>query len=339
MNLKILTAFLAVSLSSSCVIVSNNNNPKPGDVTFTWTFAGYNCSQVPAVSSVVITIPGETLQNNGVYPCLANNYPGIELHNFAPKTYSFTITAYGYGNEALYTKTGTFAVNGNIAVTVDLDPVGTLPSAYLTWQFPANSVSNNPNCSQAGVTLVDVSIDGAQPTRFDCLDGTTSPGVIVNNLSAGSHTISMTAMDNSEYVFYRYAGSLTTYSGTSVSADYTFLWGVGGYAIDYTLSNNTGSVTYSSCAQAGVSNLNINFEDQYGNWVYGNAGDDQSCNDAPVIYNYLQPGNYYVYAQGTGTGGTYTSNTQNPPMITITAGTFVNENTMTPGVTLLMYHQ
>ena len=103
MNFKSLVAILALMTSTGCVIRGGGVPPpppaQPGDVTFSWSFAGRTCADVPNVKSVVVEIPGETLDNNGVFPCLANNYPGIVLHNFVGGTYSYTLTAVGYGEE------------------------------------------------------------------------------------------------------------------------------------------------------------------------------------------------------------------------------------------------
>jgi hypothetical protein len=44
-----------------------------------------------------------------------------------------------------------------------------------------------------------------------------------------------------------------------------------------------------------------------------------------VAYNYLQPGTYKVFIRGTGTGGTYLSNAQNPPVVTVKAGEFATQ--------------
>lgn len=341
------TLLVAVSLAvvsflplSGCIIVSQagGGNPpaKSGNVTFTWTFAGSGCADVPDVKSVQVEIPGETLQNSGIYPCTANNYPGIVLHDFAPGTYTFKLTALSYSSAALFSGSGTFTVNGDVSVTVDLTPVGGGTSyAYLMWTFPANTSSSNPTCQQAGVTSVDLSIDGASPTRVTCASGQTSPGVQTPYLAPGSHTVTASAVDSSGYRYYRYSGTLTTFAGSPVSNTLTMVWAVGGVAVNWTLANSTGSVTY-TCATAGVQNMAINFLDSTGHYLYGVNGDPQACSAAPVVYSFLPPGNYYVYITGAGTGGTYRSNEAVPPLVTVQEGVFPSA---ADAVNVLVYKQ
>ncbi|MBI3180867.1 MAG: hypothetical protein HYZ28_01850 [Myxococcales bacterium] len=329
MNARALIAFLAILGMTGCIIVDRGGGgtvpppppPKPGDVTFTWSFAGKSCNEVSQVRSVFIDIPGEQLQNNGVYPCLANNYPGIVLHDFNPGTYSFTLEALGYGSERLFVGSGSFTVNGDIRVTVDLTPAGGANSyAYLTWRFPPNSQSSNPNCDQAGVAFVDVSIDGSQPQRFQCATGQSQPGAQTAFLNAGSHSITLWGLGSGGYLYYRFDGTLQTFAGAPVSAEYGLGWAVGGTAVKWQLTNGSYGLT---CAQAGIQTMSVNFMDAQGNMVYGTAGDTQACDAAPIVYNYLQAGTYKVFIKGTGTGGTYLSNAQNPPVLTVQAGVFV----------------
>ncbi len=76
MNARLWVAFLAVMGSTGCIVVAGSGGTgggggsrRPGDVTFTWSFAGKECNQASEVKSVKITIPGQSLENAGVYPC------------------------------------------------------------------------------------------------------------------------------------------------------------------------------------------------------------------------------------------------------------------------------
>src|SRR5260370_35661373 len=97
MNTKTLALFLLVTSLSGCV-----NGSYSGNVQFTWTLGGLTCSNVPQVTSIAINIPGAVLQNNGVFPCLTNNYPGIVLHDFLPGTHRFTSPPLMSSGVALY---------------------------------------------------------------------------------------------------------------------------------------------------------------------------------------------------------------------------------------------
>jgi hypothetical protein len=341
MNSRTLIAFLAVSSFSGCIVVDRSGGgggvqkPVPGDVSFSWSFAGATCSAVPQVQSINLSIPGQQLQNSGVFPCLANDYPGITLLDFAGGDYSFAIEAVGYGGEVLFGASGTFRVNGNIQVTTDLAPiVGANSYAYLTWRFPRNSVSNSPTCEQAGASAVQVSIDGANPVEYPCADGFTTSGAQTQLISAGTHSIELLGVNAGGYPYYRYQGTLTTTAGAPVAFEYQLGWNVGGAAVGWSFTDN--AYTY-TCSTAGITTVTLNFEDSAGNLVYGNEGDAQACGASPAVYSYLLPGTYRVYAKAYGTGNTvYLSNGATPPTVTVAAGVFV---TTADAIPLTLFRQ
>jgi hypothetical protein len=325
MNKKLLLAFLAVlQVTTGCVIHGGGGHGNPGNVTFTWSFYGAGCTENPSVARVVITIPGETLQNGGSYPCSSNNYPGIVLHDFAPGTYNYTIDALGYSNERLFTSSGTFAVNGDVRVTIDLTPVGSPASyAYLNWRFPANSSSSNPDCVSAGVTDVEVDIDGYIQS-FRCVEGKSSPGARTVLLNPGVHDIRFRAMDSSGYVYYSYAGTLTTSAGSPSFQEYTFNWAVGGAVVRWQLTSSN-----YSCTSAGITDIAINFRNVatqavlWGNYDNPATWAIKPCSAGYWNFPFLPPGTYQIYIKGSGPGGgAYYSNGSVPPQTTINAGVF-----------------
>jgi len=321
---KLLTAAFLTLLSSGCVLYPYDHESygAPGDVTFSWTLAGAYCNEVPDVKGVYVHIPGETLANDGFYPCQASGFSGITLYDFDPGSYAFTLEAVDYFGDTLYQGAGSFQVDGSVRVSVDLTPHG-LPTsyAYLSWTLPANSASDFPNCTQAGVSVVDVSIDGAAPVRYACASGFGSSSVQTDYLDAGSHSIELVGRDSAGYPYYSYRGTLMTYSNAPSAGEYALSWAVGGVAIRWSLING-GTL---NCSQAQVQSMSINFVDSKGNLVYGPTGDLQACDSAPVVYDYLLPGTYKVYVQGTGPGGTYLSSSASPITVTVKAGLFVSE--------------
>jgi hypothetical protein len=335
-NARIVAALLMLVASSGCILVpwggggggsgGGSGGASSGDVTFTWSFNGLGCVNA-GVSSVAIAIDGETLQNNGVYSCLTEGYPGIRLNDFRARTYTFSIVGYNALNEALYEYAGTFTVNGDISLNVDLDPVVSSSGyAYLQWTFPPNSVSNNPSCTQAGVTHVYISIDGAAETAIACASGwNTNPGVQTAALSLGTHTIDLTATDSTGYAYYSKRSTLSVTAAGTIQI-YDLDWAVGGAAVAWTLVD--GSIAR-TCGQAGVSSVTVNFQDTTsGALLYGTAGDSQPCSAGAVVYDFLTPGRYNVIVEGVGTGGSlYTSSTTlGTPEITISAGVFVDSS-------------
>jgi len=334
MNTKTLGLFLGLTTLIGLVTLSGciaRDQVYSGNVQFTWTFSGLTCSQVPQVTSVQVIIPGEQLENNGVYPCLTANYPGILLHDFLPGTYSFTLNALDSSGNTLFTGSGNFTINGDVRVAIDLTPVGGPTSyAYLSWTFPANSLSATPTCAQAGmdfaVDYVDVQIDQGQVQRYNCVDGTTTPGVVTPYLNAGPHQITLSSISRSlSYPLHRFTGTLTTYSGNPIAASYGLPWAVGGVAVSWQLSDGTFAQT---CASAGITTVYTNFQDANGNNLYAGAGDPQRCIDgffsAAVRYNYLSSGSYRLFLQAVGSSGTYRSNFAVPPTVGIASGQFAN---------------
>lgn len=330
MNAKTLGAFLlGAFLMQGCVVKGGHSQPPPqpvgGDVTVTWSFSGLNCQDVPDVRSVHIVIPGETIQNAGVFPCLVDNYPGIVLHDFDPGSYDFTIEGLGYDGYVLFESHGNFVVNGNTRVTVDLTPEGQPNSyAYLSWRFPPNQASQNPTCDQAGVTTVKVTIDGVPVSpAYHCEDGTTAQGVATPYLAPGNHDILIEAVDDSNYRYYYYQGTLQTFAYSPASQIYDLKWSVGGASVSWTFTED-GNTSF-GCNAAGVDTVYVNFQDQFGNFVYPDAGDQVTCGAKPVMYNYLQGGTYKVFVQATGPGGVaYSSNMDSPPQITVIPGEFTD---------------
>jgi len=338
MNHKILFSLIALTSVSGCAIT--DQGAYGGDVTFAWTFGGQQCAAVPQVASVQIIIPGEVIQNNGVFPCLVSNYPGIILQNFAPGDYAYTIEGLSYAGDILYRADGTFTVNGNVSVQVDLLPVGAANSyAYLMWTFPPNAVSQTPNCDQAGsagIAHVDITIDHGPVQRANCSDGFTQPGFRTSNVPAGLHQIELIGRDVNDFPFYRYAGTLQTNNASPVFASYGFNWNIGGVSIAWQLIN--GGVIQ-SCTQSNVSFVNVNFRNDAGQLVYP-SGDSQQCGGAPILYNVLLPGRYQIILSARSDDPmptTYLSDPTNPPTVTIVAGAFVDA-TSTP-VTVAMNAQ
>jgi hypothetical protein len=318
MNLLRPFTFLALVLSlSGCLIGYGSGHP--GDVSVSWRFSGLTCADAPQVASVVIRVEGEILANGGVFPCQTPGQVGVVLHDFYPGYYSFSIEGRGSNGAVLYAGNGYFTVNGNTVAFVDLAPVASNTSyAELGWTLPANSTSANPDCEQAGIDFVDVRIDGAPAIRHACSAGFGSSSVQTPYLTAGLHSIELSAVNANGYAYYRFSGSLQTYAAASVYTEYDLDWAVGGAVVAWQLKNGG---TTQTCAQAGVQTMAIHFQDAAGNLVYGAEGDVQTCGAAPVEYFYLRPGTYRVFVYGYGTGGvTYLSNTASPPTVTVYAG-------------------
>ncbi len=331
-------------LSSSCVIVAGTG--RAGDITFLWSFNGQSCAFVPQVQTVRVTIPGATLQNNGLYPCFTEGVAGITLLNFRGGTYSYTVEGLDASGRQLYLATGQLFVNGNVTENVNLVPQQGAPSsALISWLLPQNL-----RCNQLGdvannrtATKVLLSVDGQAVQEVDCnagnLSGNPSASVQLNNLIGGVHQIDLRAADSTNYVYARATNQFTTTVGGAVSAQFQLNWVVGSLPLQWVFFNQGVLI---SCAQAQVVNVSINFKNQQTNaWVYANQdGSPQSGAQVPcmnasgrqgVVFPFLDAGNYEVFVQGPVTGNPFIYNSSRGstiPVLQVQAGVFAQSETM-----------
>lgn len=327
MTRSIILLSMVAMAGSGCVVYTGGGGGGGGgvrgDVQFNWSFAGgATCSDYPEVAKIRVTIPGQSLMNAGVFNCLVSNYPGIVLTNFAPGTYSYTVDALGYADEQLFTATGTFRVNGSVTVNVDL--VGLGGSSYLRWSLPGYTQGTTLSCEQGGVTTMVVRIDNAAPISRSCSEGQTIMGWQTPQLAPGSHTLSLSATDNSGYEYFHFDGTLVVAAGEVRSDTFTMQWSVGTMRLAVRLVN--GSVQQ-SCQQAGVTQVVFHIRDSAGKYVYGNDGAPATCADAANFVDFFLPPDVYgVYVAAVGTGNaTYETSRTNLPNITVQAGVFPSQ--------------
>ncbi|MBJ6759328.1 hypothetical protein JGU66_01050 [Myxococcaceae bacterium JPH2] len=330
MNSRLLAALLClVAVTSGCVIHDNGCDTcevqgSPGDVRFMWTFGGKRCSDDPSIKGVNISIPGEDLANGGYYPCNANGFDGIILHDFVPGTYAFDIEAVNYSDQRVYVGSGRFTVNGNVSVNIDLTPLGQPTSyAYVNWLFPTQAGSSYPSCGQAGIAYVDARVDDSNWKRFNCSEGSGGNSVQSPYLDPGQHYLEVVALDSQIRPVYYYGGGFVSQNGTPVSVT-AETWEIGGASVRWDLYDGNTRLT---CSQAGVSQVSINFQDKFtGKWVYGLTGEFYGCGQAPVVFEFLRPGSYYVSIIATGSNGRVYRSPANLPAIDVIAHQFPGPN-------------
>ncbi len=154
----VVTVFMSAS-GCICLLPSSRS----GNIVLTWTFDGRTCAQQqswaasqgsPQVATVTVDIPGQTLQNNGSYPCTSAGTDGIELTNFRAGAYSYTVRGWSSSGEELYSTSGSITVNGDVANSVTLR--AEKGGMAVRWQFWNGSTYLS--CSQAGVLNVYVNL-------------------------------------------------------------------------------------------------------------------------------------------------------------------------------------
>lgn len=328
-----LLALTALMTTSGCICVTGGGGGggggARGNVTFLWTFQGRQCFEVPEVTSVAITIPGQTLQNNGVFGCTNAGTAGITLLDFRGTSYTYTIRGLNSVGQVVYESAGSFVVNGNVTVTADLQPTASATgSVYVTWSFPAGSPVN---CSN--LAAVDIEVNGAQWASKTCQEGATSPGVLIQGLTVGTNAITLLARDSNNFYYYRTDASFPVFAGGASAQQFTLQWAVGSLPIKWTFNNGATQV---NCAQAGATQVNVNLRDAQGTYLYGAAGYDVPClssGEQGTVFPYLYAGTYQVFLQAYGTGGVlYKSSFTAPPQATVTAGQFPTLDVNTPVV-------
>jgi len=345
MNFRTVSTFLSSALllgmlmtSSGCVIAGGGGHNGGGagggsgggvagaaNVTFQWTFGGETCGQHPEIATVQITIPGQSIMNNGAFTCTTNGFSGIVLHDFVNGSYNFTMAARDQAGNTLYNGSSSFNVNGqDITVTVDLVPVAdTSNSATLSWTFPALTGIPNPVCADVGITQVSYSIDNGQAVTVPCANGSGNSVQQTGHLTPGNHTIAITAYDANTCGLYGATGTFQTFAGNEVPVPVQFSYAVGGAVVKWTIEDQTGTQVL-TCNQAQLSDVTVNFSLDGNTWVYP-QGDNEACttnNLQGAQYYCLPPGNYIVNVAGMGGAVNYTSSLTTPPGVTVTAGDF-----------------
>lgn len=126
MKLRPLPLLLALAvMGSGCIVQHAATSPSEalssrdggsgpaGDanITFAWTFDGLSCA-LASVATVVVTMPGELIENAGRFPCASGSQEGITLEDFFPGTYPYTLEAYDTAGNLRYQASGTVQVDG-----------------------------------------------------------------------------------------------------------------------------------------------------------------------------------------------------------------------------------
>lgn len=333
MNLhsRFLPGLFALMSVSGCVCVTGPGASR-GDISFSWTFAGRQCFEVPDVTQVTVQIPGQTLQNNGVYNCLNAGSAGIKLLKFAPGTYQYTVLGQNSQGTVLYQASGQVSVDGDEVVSVDLQPTANATGAmYVSWDFPAGTTVT---CGQY-LPWVDIVVDNGTPVTVNCADGATSPGVLIQNLTPGTHTLDVMARNADNFYYYRTVTQVGIYAGGASAQQISLQWIVGSATLKWSFSNG---VTQLNCAQAGVvGDIAITLRDRSDNTDTPLSVPCLNNGVQGVQIPFVYYGEYEVFLAAVGTGGVeYRSDWNNPPTVTVEAGEFPQVDNPTPTPVILM---
>jgi len=202
---KIVQVVLLGCLLMGCIYVDERGHK--GDVEFFWTLNSWQCSADPYVHRIRISIPGESLHNDGIYPCVQGGVEGIVLGRFYPGNYSYTVEALDFQGNLLYSKSGSFYVNGYTSVYVDLVPV--LPALRLSWNLVDNAWGAY-KCREVDMLEVRVHVDGVHIGNFSCEEGESPRSISISGVRPGV-ALSVEARVRGSTSF-RYTGHLPSLS-------------------------------------------------------------------------------------------------------------------------------
>ena len=206
-----------ILIIGGCVVQGSPDNTPvavSGNVNLVWTFSdGESCSRLAGtIDHLVVHIPGEQLQNGGIFPCEVAGTQGIELTDFAPGNYSVSVTAVApVSGEALYTWSGSFTVNGDVQVDVLLVPVAPVPqpgNVTVVWSF-----NDGQTCAGlAGlVDHIQITIPGEvlqNAGAYPC-EAAGTMGIVLDDFSYGDYNLTVEADDASGSALYSFSGSFT----------------------------------------------------------------------------------------------------------------------------------
>ena len=156
-----------------------------------WTFGGKSCADA-GVASIQIDIEGEVLTPNK-FTCDEAGQ-GAALGDFLIGTYTVTVTGFDSGDNVIYQTVQDIRVRNGGANRFTIDAAPTTGTATLDWTF------GGKGCAAAGVTNVDISVDGkliTQSPGFACASpdptGKLVDGSTIGPLTPGAHTFGLAA--------------------------------------------------------------------------------------------------------------------------------------------------
>jgi len=174
--------------------------PARRDVQVNWTFAGGQSCAAVGVATIEIDINGEYIPNNQ-FACGSGSSlaTGVDLGRFLTGRYEIVITGFDANQNPTYlldTEIDVVASQNPNVFDLDVPLFAAQPGGEgeltLLWTFDGKS------CAQAGVSTVNVKLDGTLVTDdngnadLPCTEGAVD-GVTIGPVDSGTHTVTVTA--------------------------------------------------------------------------------------------------------------------------------------------------
>jgi len=310
------------------------DNSRSGSITVGWTFGGGSCAGA-AVEQVQIAIAGEQLSPN-TFDCRSGL---ATFQDFFPGNYVVTIQGLDSTQAVIWTGSKSFRVDGDVSVTVDLQPVSQQNAvAYFSWIFDQSmgDPGRIPQCGQGErLDRVGILIDGEDNGSYGCEQGINGNVVISPYVTPGQHSINLVAYSSQEGVT-RFAESgtfnMNFVTGTAPSQILPLHWNVGGLAVSWaaysSLSAYQANQPPVACASTGIASVSVFLADP-SDPSKGTQFPGFTCASVAVLDN-APAGQWLPFVSGLASDGTtvlYFQDEQHVPQtVTVTAGRFFATN-------------
>ena len=295
---------LTLALLAGLVACSSHQG---GAMTVGWTFAGGTCSG-GAVEQVRIAIAGEPLQQD-TFDCRSGL---VTFNDFYPGTYNVTVQGLDYNQAVTWTGTKSVRLDGDVSVTVDLQPVSQQNAVYyFSWTLDAATGDANqiPGCGTGKrLDKVAIFVDLQDQGSYDCDQGLNGNVVITPYVTPGQHQVYLVAYSSQEKATAfaeTSALQINFVTGQGGSQTVPLHWNVGGLEVGwapYASQSDYDANNPQSCAAAGIADLVLGLHDpQQAQDQFFSLG--SACN-ASVVLDNVYAGNLTPYIDACGPGGT-----------------------------------
>lgn len=175
----------------------------PSDVSLEWSFGGQDC-QLARVSSIDVVLDGADF---GAFPCLDSRglAQSLDLGLLRGGPHDVVLTGLDAAKSVIYQKETTLSVANDRApqdFTVDADPQ--FGHVAFSWDFAVSAANPQASCAEAGITSVQIAIDGVFASSGGSVDlpcSTAGTDGITLDVAPGTHNVSFTARDATGTLF------------------------------------------------------------------------------------------------------------------------------------------
>jgi len=289
-----------------CLVVNQEPPPDPyGDIAFNWSFAGEPNCDLAGVDEIDIVIlqAGSVVEVIERIPCVGG---GLILTDFLAGTYEVEIDAFNRSSELLYAGGFVVRVDGgrqndvgvvDLAALFDEPPPRTGDLAFF-WSFLYPADEPTIDCALAGVTEVDIALDGPGGVQLTETFACGEDGAVFLGLEAGTWTLNLDAFGryrNQDVHLYELSTTIDIVANRELD--------LGDLALVRDNANfadiqPTWTLPGTSCSEQGIADMRISIERA----GLGTPEDTTTvaCSAGTELRRTFVPGTYTVRLRGAG---------------------------------------